>query len=343
MALPGAVGALLQPAFGILGDSGHRTRIVRAGGLAFGLSLVLMATARSYAAVAVAALILSPASGAFVSLSQATLMDLVPDQHERNMARWTLAGSVGVVAGPVLLAAAVASGAGWRWAMLVAAALTAPALLSVRSTPHVPSSQRVGVVVRRALSAVRSRAVVRWLLLLELTDLLGDVLLGFLALYVVDVAHAGPAEAGLTVAVWSGASLAGDALLLAALRRIDGLRWLRWSAMVAGVAYPAFLLVHDTPGRLVLAAVLGLIHAGWYSIPKARLFSELRGASGVAVAVSDIAGLIGAFVPLAIGAAAARFGLGAVMWVLLLAPLGILVLVPRRAQERGPERAGGPA
>ena len=49
----------------------------------------------------------------FVSLSQASLMDTSPDRHDQNMARWTLAGSLGVVAGPLLLAGAAFFGSGW--------------------------------------------------------------------------------------------------------------------------------------------------------------------------------------------------------------------------------------
>jgi hypothetical protein len=45
--------------------------------------------------------------------------------------------------------------------------------------------------------------------------------------------------------------------------------------------------------KLVLVALLGILRAGWYAIPKARLFDELHGSSGIAVAVSDVAGLVG--------------------------------------------------
>ena len=65
-----------------------------------------------------------PASGAFVSLSQATLMDIEPARHEHNMARWTFAGSVGVVAGPLALSAIVALGMGWRALFVAFAGLT---------------------------------------------------------------------------------------------------------------------------------------------------------------------------------------------------------------------------
>jgi len=54
-----------------------------------------------------------PASKAFVGLSQATLMDSGPNRHEQNMTRWTFAGSLGVVAGPIALSTAPLN-LGWR-------------------------------------------------------------------------------------------------------------------------------------------------------------------------------------------------------------------------------------
>lgn len=44
-----------------------------------------------------------PASGAFVNLSQAILMDIEPGRHAQNMACWTFAGLVGIVLGPLLM------------------------------------------------------------------------------------------------------------------------------------------------------------------------------------------------------------------------------------------------
>jgi hypothetical protein len=57
--------------------------------------------------------------------------------------------------------------------------------------------------VINALRALRRREVLRWLTLLECADLMMDVLLGFLALYFVDVVGATPAQAGGAVAVWT--------------------------------------------------------------------------------------------------------------------------------------------
>ena len=57
-----------------------------------------------------------PASGAFVSLSQATLMDLNPGREPQMMARWTVSGSLANLIGPLILAGGFALGFGWRWA-----------------------------------------------------------------------------------------------------------------------------------------------------------------------------------------------------------------------------------
>jgi FSR family fosmidomycin resistance protein-like MFS transporter len=43
-----------------------------------------------------------------------------------------------------------------------------------------------------------------------MSDLVSDVLLGFLALYLVDSVGVSPARAGVAVAVWAGVGLAGD-------------------------------------------------------------------------------------------------------------------------------------
>ncbi|MGZ4316406.1 MAG: MFS transporter, partial [Gaiellaceae bacterium] len=96
------------------------------------------------------------------------------------------------------------------------------------------------------------------------------------------------------------------------------------------VAYPAFLLVPGVAAKLALAALLGVITSGWYAIPKARLYDVLHERSGVALAVGGVAGLAGSPVPLLLGVVAGAVGLAAAMWLLVLAPLVLLALVPLR-------------
>jgi MFS transporter, FSR family, fosmidomycin resistance protein len=302
------------------------------GGLAFALATALASVSVGFWTLLAALVVFNPASGAFVGLSQATLMDLGAEQRERRMAWWTLAGSFGYVGGPVLLAGALWIGIGWRGAILGLALLALPVAAAARRLPFPapPNGVSLGAALRAAVRALRRREVLRWLALLEAADLLLDVFHAFLALYLVDVAGESAVDASLAVGVWTGGGLVGDALLIPALRRVRGAVYLRASALVVLGSYPAFLLVDGLTQKLILLAVLGLLNSGWYAIPKAGLYGALPGQSGAAIAVGGLTGLLGALIPLGIGALAEAIGLGAAMWVLLAAPVVLLLLLPRR-------------
>jgi MFS transporter, FSR family, fosmidomycin resistance protein len=332
LSVPFYASALLEPVFGVLGDTRFRRVVVLAGGVTFAGALVLAAWAPGFVVLLVSFCALYPASGAFVSLSQATLMDLEPDGRERNMARWTLAGSVGVVGGPLLLAGSVALGGGWRMPL---AGLAIVALVLTFAARALPAPPRVGspsfrAAARATAAALRRFAVVRWLVLLELSDLMLDVFGAFLALYLVDAASLSAAEAGLGFALWTGAGLLGDALLLLVLRRFSALRYLRASALLVAVLFPAFLLLESLWAKLAILAALGLLNSGWYAIPKARLYAELPGQSGAVLTLGTVTGLVGGTFPLAIGLLAAAAGIEIALWALLLAPLALLIGMPRR-------------
>jgi FSR family fosmidomycin resistance protein-like MFS transporter len=331
LSIPAYVSMVAEPGIGLLGDTRWRRAVVAAGGVAFALALVGAALADSFWPLLIAFTVLFPAAGAFVSLSQATLMDLDPDGRERNMARWSVAGGLGAVGGPLAVAALAGWGGGWRW-LFGAFALLALGLLlaTMRAWPAAPTVAPTRPSVRAALRAARRPTVVRWLVVLEFADLLTDVLLGFLALYFVDEVGVSAKTGGFAVAVWTGAGLVGGLGIVVLLRRVSGLSYLRASAPVALGLYAGFLLAPGAPAKLALVALLGLATAGWYSIPKARLYAALPGQSGAALTLGGLAGLIRAAAPLALGFAAERYGLATAMWILLVAPAGLLVLLPRR-------------
>jgi MFS transporter, FSR family, fosmidomycin resistance protein len=94
--------------------------------------------------------------------------------------------------------------------------------------------------------------------------------------------------------------------------------------------YPTFLLTPGFAAKLPLLALLGVLNSGWYAIPKARLYGALPGESGTAIAVGSAGGFAGALTPLGLGLIAGAPGLGPTMWLLLLAPLTLLVGLPRK-------------
>jgi FSR family fosmidomycin resistance protein-like MFS transporter len=333
LGVPNLIAALIEPLLGILGDVWKRWLLIVAGGVLFSVELVAFGLAPNFAALMAASILLYPASGAFVSLSQSSLMDHDPSRHEHLMARWTLAGSVGVVAGPVLLGLAVALGFGWRGAFVVLAPLSVVLTLAAwaqprlrrKANPDGEANQGIRLGIRQPLRAVRRPSVLRWLVLLTFSDFMLDVLLGFLALYFVDVVKVRPALAAASVAVWSGVGLLGDALLIPLLERVRGLTYLRFSAAVTLLLFPIFLLVPSYGAKLVLLALMGLANSGWYAILKGQLYSALPGQSGTVMAIDSGFSLIAGATPALLGWVAQRAGLPVTMWLLLLGPIALLI------------------
>ncbi|MCX9078761.1 MAG: MFS transporter, partial [Candidatus Methanoperedens sp.] len=278
LGVPGIIASLIEPTLGILGDVWKRRILILGGGVMFALSCLFTAVSQSFWPLMLTFVLFYPASGAFVSLSQSALMDTDPTRHEQNMARWTFAGSVGVVTGSLLLGVAVNIGLGWRGLFLALGLLAALLVVIASRFPFTNGASEEGGEavsfrqgVRNALEALRRREVLRWLTLLQFSDLMLDILLGYLALYMVDVAGVSEAEAGVAVAVWSVVGLVGDLALIPLLERVRGLSYLRISVLLELALYPAFLLVEGYVPKLIILGLLGFFNSGWYSILAGQL------------------------------------------------------------------------
>jgi MFS transporter, FSR family, fosmidomycin resistance protein len=344
--VPLLAGGFLELPLGVLaGDGRRRRRAILGGGILFVLTLLGVASARTFGVLLVAFIVFYPASGAFVSLTQAELMDAGPDRQARHMARWDLAGSAGALAGPLLLTAVLAAGGSWRAGYLALAAFAGLAWTGacLRRAPRPPAEAAAEAAparerpwrerARETVAALRSWGTLRWLLLIEVANLLVDVFTGFLALYLVDVVHLSPAVAALAIAVRLGAALAGDAGLIAVLERVSDLTVLRVTAAAAALLYPAFLLVPGAVPKLAALALLSAATATWYPLLQTRLYGSLPGRSSVAVTLSSAAGLAGGLGPLAVGLAAQGFGLSWALAGLAVVPVAVLLLPGRERPE----------
>lgn len=348
LSLPRFLGNVVEVPLGILADMTPRRRLILAGGLAFVLATGLIMAAPNFPVLLAGLILFNPASGAFISISQATLMDMAPEQRELNMARWTLAGSLGNLIGPLAVGAAAAASLGWRPVFGLIAILALGAVVMQRfpmpaSSLSEPAPAEVATApplsrIARDIRQAASGGALRWLVLLETSDLMLDIFRGYLALYFVEVLFVSQVTAGLAVAALTGASLAGGAFMVPLLNRISGQAWLRISALAVAVVFPAFLLIDAVLWKTVLAALLGFLTAGWYSVLKAGLYAAVPGRSGTAVALTNVAGLIGALIPFGLGLIADVFGLQLALWLLLVAPAALLIGLPRQRAAQ-PQRA----
>jgi FSR family fosmidomycin resistance protein-like MFS transporter len=338
LTVPGIFSAIVEPFLGILGDVWKRRLLILGGGVCFVLALFLTSLSVSFLLLLLAFCLFYPASGAFVSLSQATLMDGDPSRLDHNMARWTFAGSLGVVLGPPLLVGMSAVGFGWRGVFLALTFLAGIVLiLAWRKIPHdpihlprFPLFSGLSTGFRSAFTALKQPGVLRWLVLLEFSDLMLDVLLDFLALYFHGVVGLTETQAAGAVFIWLVVGLLGDFLLIPLLEKVDGLSYLRWSVLLELLLFPAFLLVPWPWLKLVLVGLLGFFNSGWYAILKGRLYSSMPGQSGKVMALDNIAGLVGSLLPFGIGLAADAFGLHVAIWLLLAGPIALLIGLPGR-------------
>jgi FSR family fosmidomycin resistance protein-like MFS transporter len=337
--VPGLIGIAVEPFFGVFGDTPLRRALVRGGLVATTFGLALAAFGQSYAMIMTAFAVMYVASGAYVDLAEATLMDQNPERTDQTMARWTLLGEIGVVVAPLLATFAFALGYGWRGLYLGfagAAGVYVALIWRVKFNDHNGADH--DEIAPRALfsalwQALRNRDLLRWILLTELADLMLDKLYEVTGLYFFDVVGVDLAQAAFAVSIFAAAGLVGSLLVIPALERVHGLALLRGSTFVVILLYSAFLLVPFAWAKYVLIGLVGLCTAGWYAILRGRTFAALPGQSGMVVAVSALANLSLIVTPTLLGAVADTLGLQIAMWILILGPIAMLLWLPRSSKR----------
>lgn len=332
---PGLGGIFLEPLIGVLGDTRFRRALVRGGILATTFALALVAFGQTYAIILIAFCILYVASGAYVNLAQATLMDLNPTRTDQTMARWTLLGELGVIIAPILVTLTFGLGYGWRGLYLAgagAAGIYAALIWRIAFDAHDGAhDEKIAprAKLRDLFAALRRSELLRWVILTELADLMLDKLYEVTGLYFHDVVGVDFTQAAFASTVSAGAGLVGTIVLIPLLERVHGVRVLRISTIVVSILYVAFLLAPFAWAKYILIASVSFATAGWFAILRGRTFAALPGQSGMVVALTALANLSVLFVPTVLGALADAFGLQTAMWLLLLGPLALLLGLPR--------------
>ncbi len=344
LGLPGILNTLIEPLLMLLGDTRFRKQVMLAGGLAITVSLLAIALTPSFPVLLAAMVVGFPASGAFVSLSQGTLMDLNPGREPHMMARWTVAGSLANLVGPLVLATGFSRGMGWRWVYFAMSALCL-SLVAITWLRHIPLVQEFSptIPLRRTAQellgwlgkALGNLHLIRWMVLLQFSDLLLDVLTGYLALYFTDVIGLSVAQASLMMSVLMAAGLVSNIALIPALEKIPGTKLVRLSAGVSAILYAVWLLAPWLWSKIGLIILIRLVTLGWYEVLQGEAFASLQGRSGTVMAVSSLFGLLSSGISFVIGWVAARAGLPAAMWLLLSGPLVLVIFIPRVSSKLG--------
>ncbi len=369
LGLPAALGAVIETALMVLGDTHLRKHLIVGGGALLGLALLAIALAQGFPLLLAAFIAAYPASGAFVTLSQATLMDRNPGREPQTMARWTVFGALGDLLGPAVVAGGFAMQLSWRaayWGLaLIALGLTLTVALQ-RFPVHKPGSQsrdtfdqptsrpdprshdaatplvqpgapsnlraEMRLILIDSYQALRQGAVLRWLVLLDFSDLMLDVFTVYAALYFTDVVGFKPSQAAIILTVMMAATLLGNVLLVAVLERVVPRRLVRLSAIVTAAIYTLWLVLPYLWAKIGLAVLLRLTTQGWYETLQGEAYAAMPGRSGTVMALKSAVGLLGGGLIWFVGWFAAQAGLPAAMWLLLLGPLALILFVPKPRQ-----------
>jgi MFS transporter, FSR family, fosmidomycin resistance protein len=145
--LPGLIGVMGEPLIGLLGDTRRRRALVSGGSMATAIGLTLIAGAQQYLPLLLAQCLMVVASGAYVNLSQATLIDRDPRRAENTMARRVLMGAIGVTLSPLLITGVLTVAGSWRAVFLSTAMVVgafALLLFKQRFDGHAGAEDEIG-------------------------------------------------------------------------------------------------------------------------------------------------------------------------------------------------------
>jgi predicted MFS family arabinose efflux permease len=324
----------------------RRVRAVSAAALAvLSLAMALSATAPDAWVLLAALALYGPASGVALAASEGTLVEARPHERERTLTRLTFAGIAGDALVPLLLLVALPLGFGWRGvAWLAAAAALSLAIVHWRTRElDVPfatvaddeegeGENEPRASLRELARVVRNNpALVGWLAVALVSDLLDEVLVAFAAAHLAEFAT--PERRMLVIAAWTLGDVVGIAALEAALRRARPLRVLRFTAVIAALALAAFWLTRSAAVAALALGFAGAAAITFHPLLRARAYAALPGRPAMVNAVNALLQPAHLASPLALAWIASAHGTSVAIGLLCLAP-ALVALAAFRARER---------
>jgi predicted MFS family arabinose efflux permease len=338
---------LVGGVFGVLADR-HSRRIIAAGGaLGYAAGLLLFAAGTGFWMLVAAIALMGFAGDAMVRATDVALVDVAGDRIELAVARATLLGAVGDLAGPALLATCLGTGLGWRAAFVVAGVgmagyglllasqpLPAPGRPS-RAGPGGDAQPRGDVV-----AVLRDRRVLRLGLLSALVDVFDEPFLAFAIAYLVATRGQPPGMAALT----AGMGLAGGVAAAAWASRVERpeITGRAPAALLVGGVGAIVLAAHPLVAALGAAGVGAAVSLAWISL-EARVLTLRPGRAGTTSAVVSAVAQVAVLVPLVAGVVADHAGITAVLLVYLALAVTFAVVNWRDRGPRVPGAAEKPA
>jgi FSR family fosmidomycin resistance protein-like MFS transporter len=306
----GAPGAIVANGFSIAADYVSRRVIAAGGAFGFAAALAVFATTDSYLLLVAASFAIGVAASAMVDASELALVDLSGDDLPRMLGAQNFMGSIGDLAGPLVIIVAAALGFGWEAPFLFGAVLMAAfgAWLAMSPLPP-PHRADDHPTPRRAIAEiVRDRRVWVYGAMAALLGPLDEPFLAFLIARLQRTDGLSAAGATAIAMVTIVGALIGSAQQA---RHAPPTPPLMRPAITVAVAVtlvavaPSALLV--LPGALVFG--FGII--GFWTALQARVLKLRPGQAGTVSAVVSTIEFSGFLIPIGIGVVVDMYGLRA--------------------------------
>jgi predicted MFS family arabinose efflux permease len=329
---------LVGGVFGVLADR-HSRRLIGAGGaLGYAAGLMLFAVGTNFPILVTAIALMGFAGDAMIRATDVALVDVAGDRIELAVARGTLLGTIGDVAGPALLAACLTTGLGWRAAFVAAGLGMAGYGLLLASQPLPGPSRRPragpdddsqprGEVV----AVLRDRRVLRLGLLSALVDVFDEPFLAFAIAYLVASRNQSAGVAALT----AGVGLAGGVAAAAWASRAErsDITPSAIGALLVGGVGALVLAAHPVVAALGAAGVGAAVNLAWISL-EARVLTLRPGQAGTTSAVVSAVAQVAVLVPLVAGVVADGAGVTTALLLYLVLSI-VFAMVNSRDRRSG--------
>lgn len=333
LALYPGIGLLATP-LGVVVDYVSRRAMAAIGGIGYGVGLCIFAVAGNFVTLFVAVVVMGLIGDALTRAVEVALVDVAGERIEPALARSNLLAAIGDLVGPLLLAASLATGFGWRGAFWAAGALMI-AYGVVLATQPLPRPSRSpddeeSTPWRTFVAVARDRRVLVAGLLVALIVAFDDTFVGFAVAFLTT-------ERGLTPAIATlaaGAGMAGGIVAAAWASRTDRRRiGLRPCGVLLVVGVLLLLLVPNVVAAAVGTAAVGAaVNLAWI-ILQAGYMTLRPGQAGTTSAVAEAVANVGVLTPLAIGLIADHRGLTVAMALYVVIAVVFLASTRRRSAD----------
>lgn len=358
--LPQVLALVVEPYLLLRAEAWGRARALRLGLAGMAAALLCGAFAPSAAALGLCVALYFPSSGLACGVAQASLMDAT-DERAQSLTDWTLAGTLGDLATPLVLGLLDHAGCSWRWTFgLVGLAVVGVALLVPRFDAEDAAASRdhEGTAackdaagredaarqdaneegapdndadfeppLREALRLIRgNRTLWWWLLASALCSLLDELFASQIGVHLASTMGEANATGPLTrqLVVLGVGGAAGLLVQRWALRRVAATRILTATCLATLVVYGAWLVALPDASSLFYTALLGACIATHYPLAQAQAYDALPGRAGVVAAASQAFTAIDLLYPVLVGYLSDTLSPAVGLCALLVQPLGLL-------------------